>query len=85
MDFNAYLFEKRDITINPTDDYLTKFKTICEVLYYNSLHYLTFSHVFLSRYLAYPYNYFVYSLFGYILACLFGVSSGNGNFYLFND
>lgn len=81
LDFNPYLFEKREISIESTDDYLTKFKKVCEMIYFNSLHYLSFSHVFFSRYLAYPYNYIIYTVFGYILACLFGVSSGDGIFY----
>jgi len=80
VDLNAYLFEKREISIDSTDDYLTKFKKVCGMIYNNGLHYLTFSHVFLSRYLAYPYNYFVYTVFGYILACLLGVSTGDGIF-----
>lgn len=82
LQFNPQIIEKRGITMNPTDDNLTKLNKVFEMIYYNCLHYLTFSHVFLSRHLIYPYNYFIYMVFGYILACLLGVSNGDGIYFL---
>ncbi len=78
-----------NLHINSNDDNYTKLKKIFEVSYQNSLHYLTFIHNYLSDYLPYPYNYLVFSIFGYILAYIFGVSSGDGdksysNYFLIN-